>query len=193
MPITALIPIIATVAPEIVRWLAGARAGEVAQQVSTVVTAVAGGDDPALLRAAMEDPAKAADLRLRLAEIASAQEDRRREAELAAIRAAVEDTASARAQTVALVQAGSSIAWGPCLVSVLVLAAFGAVVVLALFRPIPPGSEALLNILLGNLAAMAMGVVGYWVGSSAGSARKEELIRGAIGGPFAGAPAERTR
>ena len=193
MPVAALLPLIAGIAPEIIRWLAGDRAGEVAQQVGSVVTAVAGSDDAAAVQAALADPAKVSELRLRLAEIAAAQEDRRREAELAALRAAVADTANARAQTVALVQAGSRLAWGPVLVSALVLAAFGAVVVMALFRPIPAGSEALLNILLGNLAAMAMGVVGYWVGSSAGSARKEEMIRGALSGPFGAPPAEPRR
>ncbi len=41
----------------------------------------------------------------------------------------------------------------------------------------PPGSAkstyTVLNVLLGTLGAMATSVVGYWVGSSAGSARKD--------------------
>jgi hypothetical protein len=45
---------------------------------------------------------------------------------------------------------------------------------------LPPGSAkstyASLNMLLGTLAAMATSVVSYWVGSSAGSARKDERI-----------------
>jgi hypothetical protein len=45
---------------------------------------------------------------------------------------------------------------------------------------LPPGSAkstyASLNMLLGTLAAMATSVVSYWVGSSAGSARKDEHI-----------------
>lgn len=189
MPIAALLPILAGIAPDIIRWIAGDRAGAVAQQVGTVVSAVAGSDDPATVQATLADPSKASELRLRLAEIAAAEEEKRRTAELESMRAMIADTASARAQTVALVQAGSRLAWGPVVVSGLVLAGFGIVVVLALFRPIPPGSEALLNILLGNLAAMAMGVVGYWVGSSAGSARKDEMLRGTIPGPFGAAQA----
>lgn len=184
MPIAALLPILVGIAPEIIRWIAGDRAGDVAQQVGSVVSAVAGSDDPSVVQAALADPSKASELRLRLAEIAAAEDEKRRTAELEAMRAVIADTASARAQTVALVQAGSRLAWGPVVVSALVLAGFGLVVVLALFRPIPPGSEALLNILLGNLAAMAMGVVGYWVGSSAGSARKDEMLRGATSRPF---------
>jgi len=45
---------------------------------------------------------------------------------------------------------------------------------------LPPGSAkstyARLNVLLGTLAAMATNVVGYWVGSSAGSARKDARL-----------------
>lgn len=45
---------------------------------------------------------------------------------------------------------------------------------------LPPGSAkstyTRLNVLLGTLGAMATSVVGYWVGSSAGSARKEERL-----------------
>ena len=45
---------------------------------------------------------------------------------------------------------------------------------------LPPGSAkstyAVLNVLLGTLGAMATNVVGYWVGSSAGSARKDARL-----------------
>jgi len=45
---------------------------------------------------------------------------------------------------------------------------------------LPPGSAkstyAVLNVLLGTLGAMATSVVSYWVGSSAGSARKDARL-----------------
>ncbi len=45
---------------------------------------------------------------------------------------------------------------------------------------LPPGhaksTYALLNMLLGSLAAMTTSVVSYWVGSSAGSASKTEML-----------------
>ncbi len=75
-------------------------------------------------------------------------------------------------------------AWGAPVVSVVVLVTFGTVVSLVLLRAIPAGSETVLNVLLGTLAAMATNVVGYWVGSSAGSARKDErlaeVVRGVV-------------
>lgn len=66
--------------------------------------------------------------------------------------------------------------WASAAVSLLVLALFGAMAALALFRTIPPGSEPIMNTLLGTLSAMAMTVISYWVGSSAGSARKDERL-----------------
>ena len=45
---------------------------------------------------------------------------------------------------------------------------------------LPPGSAkstyTRLNVLMGTLGAMATSVVGYWVGSSAGSARKDARL-----------------
>lgn len=45
---------------------------------------------------------------------------------------------------------------------------------------LPPGSGkstyAVLNVLLGTLSAMATSVVSYWVGSSVGSARKDDRL-----------------
>jgi membrane protein DedA with SNARE-associated domain len=47
---------------------------------------------------------------------------------------------------------------------------------LVLVYGIPAGTDTVANMLLGTLAAMATSVVSYWVGSSAGSARKEDRL-----------------
>lgn len=70
----------------------------------------------------------------------------------------------------------SVMSWGAPVVSVVVLVTFGGVISLTLLRTIPLGSEAVLNVLLGTLGAMATNVVGYWVGSSVGSARKDDRL-----------------
>ena len=75
-----------------------------------------------------------------------------------------------------LAQSGSFMAWGAPVVSVVVLITFGSVVALTLLRSIPPNAEPVLNVLLGTLGAMATSVVTYWVGSSAGSARKDARL-----------------
>jgi glycopeptide antibiotics resistance protein len=54
----------------------------------------------------------------------------------------------------------------------LVLAAFALAVYLVLSRSIPQGSTDAANVMLGTLGAMALTVVQYTFGSSAGSAAK---------------------
>ena len=49
-------------------------------------------------------------------------------------------------------------AWATIAVSLVVLVLFGAMAALVLFLPIPPGSEAIMNTLLGTVSAMAMTV-----------------------------------
>lgn len=67
---------------------------------------------------------------------------------------------------------------GAIIVSALVLLQFCAVCFLVLWREVPPGSREAALVLLGSLASNGTAVVGYWVGSSVGSARKDEIIRG---------------
>ena len=55
-------------------------------------------------------------------------------------------------------------------------AGIAAAVEAALTRALPAGSETILNMLLGTLAAMATSTVSYWVGSSAGSAQKTDML-----------------
>lgn len=71
---------------------------------------------------------------------------------------------------------GNPTQYAAAVVSVVVLLTFAGAMWAALTRVLPPGSEPVLNTLLGTLAAMATTVVGYWVGSSAGSAQKNELL-----------------
>lgn len=74
----------------------------------------------------------------------------------------------------------NSVSWGAPVVSVIVLLTFGAVLALALLHGAPSGSETILNVLLGTLGTLASGVVNFWVGSSAGSARKTELLADSV-------------
>ena len=68
--------------------------------------------------------------------------------------------------------------WGAIIVSVLVLLQFSFACFLVLYHEMPKGSEQAALVLLGSLANSGTMVVGYWVGSSVGSARKEEILRG---------------
>jgi glycerol uptake facilitator-like aquaporin len=63
--------------------------------------------------------------------------------------------------------------WGSVLISAIVTFGFFLMLYMVLQREIPAGSRDLANIMLGYLGGSFTAVVGYWVGSSIGSARKD--------------------
>ena len=173
----ALIPLAISLAPEIGKWLFGTTGEKTANAVAQAVQTLTGTTDEAVASQAIaSNPQLAAQLRVQLAELAAKAEQAARQAELDLLAARLKDVADARAQTVALAQAGSGVQWAPAAVSFVVLVTFGIVMWAALTRALPTGSETILNMLLGTLAAMATSVVSYWVGSSAGSAQKTDLL-----------------
>ena len=173
----ALIPLALTFAPELARWLSGDTAENAMAAVTQAVQAAAGSSDPDAAAAMLQrDPAAAGQLRVQLAKIAAEQERSARAADLNALAATLTDAANARNQTVVLSGQKSAIAWSAPIISGLVLMTFTAVMTLVLTHGVPAGSETAANMLLGTLAAMATSVVSYWVGSSAGSARKDEQL-----------------
>jgi len=63
--------------------------------------------------------------------------------------------------------------WGAIVVSIATVVGFIAVVIVALCVPLPPGSEGIASNLVAILGTLTTGVVGYWIGSSSGSAAKD--------------------
>lgn len=186
MPFLALLPLALQLLPTLGRWLGGSDGEAVASTVGQAVQAVTGTSDPAAAEAALAaNPELRVQLTTRLAEIDAAREAARDQALLETLRAGLADTANARATMIQAVQAGSSIAWAPVVISVLVLVAFAVVVGLAMSRAMPPGSETILTMLLGSLSTMSGAVVQYWVGSSSGSADKTRLLAQASTPPLA--------
>lgn len=98
------------------------------------------------------------------------------------LKAAFADTQDARNQTVALVQAGSAISWGAPIISGLVVVGFLCVLGLFFFGMFPTGdtAAAIANMLIGSLAAGFVQVINYWLGSSAGSQRKDFYIANSV-------------
>jgi hypothetical protein len=163
------------------RWLFGPGAAETRAAVAQAVEAATGTAEPAAQAAALAgDPAAAARLREALARIAAQRETERDAAQLDALRAALADTQSARAQTLDLARAGSALAWGAPIVSVITLLSYGIISTLAVWLTsrgdLPPNAVAVLSLVLGAASSMAAAVVSYWVGSSAGSAKKSEQL-----------------
>ncbi|WP_338664136.1 glycosyl hydrolase 108 family protein [Pararoseomonas sp. SCSIO 73927] len=187
-----LIAIAASLAPEIIRLIAGDRAGTLARTVADAVRQAAGTEDPAAARAALAaDAEKASALRVRLAEIAlegerlsAEREAGRRGAALDALRATLGDTQSARASMAEMIRGGSRLAWGPATVSSLVVLGFFAVLILLVTLDAGPGGAArfdpqvasVINITVGSLGAAFAAVVNFWIGSSQSSREKDAIV-----------------
>ena len=154
-------------------WLPEAARPALAQ-AAAAITGVS--DEAGQVAAIAADPAHADAFRLEVLRIAADERTAERQADADRLTAALADVADARRMMLALASQGSTMAWGAPIVSVIVLTTFGAVVALVLFRAVPSGSEPVLNVLLGTLGAMATTVVGYWVGSSVGSAKKDDRL-----------------
>ncbi len=180
---SALIPFAISIAPEIARWLLGSGGEKTAAAVAEIAASLTGTKDEAAQQVALErDPELATRLRVELAKVAAQAEEDARSADTTLVSACLTDTANARTQLMQLAQARSPIAYGALVISAIVLISFGTVMTLTLTRTIPAGSDTILNVLLGSLAAMATSVVSYWVGSSAGSARKDDRIARLVSG-----------
>lgn len=154
----------------------GTQGAKVADQVVAAAAAITGTKTPTAADVAGLPPDKAAELRIQLAKIAAEAQAAERNAELETMKAELADVSNARAQTIALASAGSKLAWAPVVISVIVLAAFGATILVVLTSALPAGSERVQDTLIGMLAMMTSAVVSYWVGSSSGSALKTQML-----------------
>lgn len=184
-----LIPIALSVVPELIKLIAGDRAGSVATQVAGVVQAVTGTTDPAEAQKKLaENNEVATQLRVKLAEIAlQAQmaqltaEEQRRQAELAQMQKSLENTQGARGSLIDLVRAGSPIAWGAPVVSIIVTGGFFIFLIILMLGGIrtngqDPTVSNIINIAVGALATAFATVVNFWLGSSKGSRDKDEQV-----------------
>jgi hypothetical protein len=101
-----------------------------------------------------------------------------------AFKAGLADNQDARKQMLALVEKEAPAAWGPVVVSGMVV--FSFTVTLLVWLVFPPSNDPLtmtvLNVLVGTLAAAFTQVVSYWLGSSAGSANKDSAMKTALAG-----------
>ena len=172
-----LIPFILSIAPEAAGAAFGPQGAALASAAASAIAAVTGADNPDDAQKVISaDPTKASELRVRLAQIAAEHDAAARRADADRLAARLADEANARAQTVDLARAGSAAVWGAPVVSVVVLITFAAAMTLSITRAMPPGSESVLNTLLGMLGAGFTAVVQFWLGSSAGSAQKNALL-----------------
>lgn len=182
-----LIGLAATYVPELIRLIAGDKAGNLAGTVGGVVSDVTKTTDPvAALKVLQSDVAAESELRARLAQIAvdaqkaqNDEADKQRADELSTLQANMANTQGARANLLGLAQARSSIAWGAPVVSLVVTVGFFVIVWAIIYKPgqidasNSPVAQ-IVNILIGTLATGFATVVNFWLGSSQSSRVKDE-------------------
>lgn len=171
-----LIPLAISLVPQLAQWLFGDDA--TAKRVNETVAQVAGSDNPVTARSAVQlDPEVSAQLTVALARIAAEKQAERDEAQHLGLLAQLSDTQNARAQTLALADRHSPLAWGAPIYSVCILACFGYAEWLSWHSQFP---ESAVQIgIVETLKMLAVAVGSYWVGSSAGSVRKSTALRAA--------------
>lgn len=176
-----LLPLLLGLAPTVVSWVLGDKTGAAVSKITGIAQDILGTTDAdGIERAISADPNLA--LQFKMAVLQAEADARNHEAQMSRqaleeLNARIADVASARSQTVELAKAGSAIAWGSPIVSVLAIVVFaGFVYMLFVAKTIPDGmKEALL--LLGGSAATGYGMVlSYWLGSSSGSAQKTAAL-----------------
>ena len=177
-----LIGIAMGLAPDIIKLIAGDKTGQLADQVGKVVADTVGttnaGEAQTKLAA---NPAAEAALRQKLAELAiEATKAQNADAGQRA-QEALNNTQSARSGLQALATTNSTIAWTAPTISYLVIGGFFAFlfVLVWLYWGKPADNQnnfivQIINIAVGALTAAFATVVNFWLGSSAGSRKKDD-------------------
>ncbi|MBV9655120.1 MAG: hypothetical protein JOZ42_11220 [Acetobacteraceae bacterium] len=191
-----LIGLAVSLVPELIRLIAGDKAGHVAQDVANAVSTATGTTDPVQAKQALTaDPKIAAALQEKLADIAlqatkaqNAERDAQRHDELArqnaSLQAALEqlkasfaDTADARGTLVKLADKESPVAYGAPVVSIVVAVGFFVVVALTIAFPERLDKNNAAYALIGTMATAFATMISFWLGSSQSSRNKDETVR----------------
>ena len=180
-----LIGIAVGMLPDIIKLIAGDKTGQLADQVGKAVSDALGTTNAAeaQTKLATDAPAKAA-LQQKLAELAleatkaqNAESDQQRQD-------ALSNTQGARSGLQALATTNSTNAWTAPTISYLVIAGFYTFLFVHVWlywgaKPADPNNQnnfviQIINIAVGALTAAFATVVNFWLGSSAGSQKKDD-------------------
>jgi len=166
-----LVPLALSVVPALARWLIGPAAGDTAQEVAAVVRQVTGTPDPEQAAAALNaDPARMAELQIRLAEIAANREAAQAGTRLEEMRALLAADATQAAINLAAAQSSDPFAsrWRPAVGWVCVAAlawcyvlgpiAKWALIVSGANVPLPPTA---MDASMGEIVFAALGMGGW--------------------------------
>lgn len=169
--LAGLIPVAVNFLPDLARWIAGDKVGDVADKAEAVVRAVTGADTREGAEAALADPDMAARLRIELAKITNEQEAARQAAETERLRLQVGDLANTRAMG----ESNKLIAYTQVALAGAIWATFGACLVALLTNAVNEGNAVVLT-LLGVLASSVNNVTNFFFGASTSSHSANSLL-----------------
>ena len=189
-----LIPLVLSLAPQLASMIFGSKGADATAKAASVVQTVVGaaadlstpGGAAAAVAHIQANEQASADLAAKLAELHlqmqkdqdEATEALQRDA-LDDLKARLADTGSARDMVTELAKTHSGLAYGSVVVSVVIVAAFGATTFAVLGGHLSAADAQFGSVLVGTLAAMATQVANYWLGSSQGSSAKNVLLANA--------------
>jgi hypothetical protein len=189
-----LIPLVLSLAPQLAGMIFGSKGADATAKVASVVQTVVGaaadltapGGVAAAVAHIQANPqassdlaAKLADLHLQLQKEQDDAAQAQRQDALDELKSRLADTGSARDMATELAKAHSGLAYGGVVVSIVIVAAFGATTYAVLTTHLSATDGQFGSILVGTLAAMATQVANYWLGSSQGSNAKNVLLANA--------------
>src|ERR1700733_14227545 len=177
-----LIGVAAGVVPDIIKLIAGDKTGQFADQVGKAVADAVGTTDAGEAQTTLAaSPTAQATLRQKLAELAvDATKAQNADAGQRA-QEALNNTQSARSGLQALATTNSTIAWTAPTISYLVIGGFFIFLFVLVWlywgKPVDNQNNfivQIINIAVGALTAAFATVVNFWLGSSAGSRKKDD-------------------
>jgi hypothetical protein len=189
-----LIPLVLSLAPQLAGMIFGSKGADATAKVAAVVQTVVGtaadlsapGGVAAAVAHIQANPQASSDLAAKLADLQlqmqKEQDDAaqaQRQDALDELKTRLADTGSARDMATELAKAHSGLAYGSVVVSIVIVAAFGATTFAVLTTHLSASDGQFGSILVGTLAAMATQVANYWLGSSQGSNAKNALLANA--------------
>lgn len=164
--------LISTVAPTIATALGGPLAGMATSAVSKALLGKPDGTETEIADtiAKSTDP----DILLKIKQAEQEFAAKMKQLDIDVYKIDAEDRASARAREIATKD------WMPKVLALLYTVGYFGILGLMWKFTIPPESKDLINTLFGIISAAQMAIITYYFGSSAGSARKSELIDQAL-------------
>jgi hypothetical protein len=199
-----LIPLVLSLAPQLAGMIFGSKGADATTKVAAVVQTVVGtvadlsapGGVAAAVAHIQANPQASSDLAAKLADLQLQMQKEQDEAAealrqdaLDELKARLADTGSARDMATELAKAHSGLAYGGVIVSIVIVAAFGATTYAVLTSHLSATDGQFGSVLVGTLAAMATQVANYWLGSSQGSNAKNTLLANAQNNLAASVPA----